>query len=1669
MSLDIAAELRRARQSLLDLSTANRLLSLPRPGGTARVVAVHDEKAAEVFRLLVSDKRALTFLHDPAQTEAEAARRRRTGKSQDVPALPPPEPDAEPDVDPDGGTLAQPDEDADAGETPTRHRDTRLHTALSSERLQKRLFDLAYDARLLIEEQGVNILYFAIGTLRWREADAPDVERRAPLLLVPVRLERKGAGSRFAMSWTEDEIAGNISLRARLKNDCGIELPELPPVEELDITAYVDAVGRAIEGQETWSVAADDMVLGLFSFAKYLMYRDLDADNWPQTAPLARHPFIAALLGEGFPAAEPSFAGEERIDVELTPERLAHVVDADSSQTIAIERARRGESLVVQGPPGTGKSQTIANIIAAAVCDGRSVLFVAEKMAALDVVKRRLDAVHVGEACLELHSHKANKRTLLAELKRTLDLGRPIGAPDHGFFERLQAVRAELNAVPAALNEPVAPSGLTPQAVMGHLFRLRDRAAACRGVTLPGGEAWTAQQKADADAVIRDLTARIATLGVPDRHPWRGVERTDLIASDRAHVAADIGQARHALALLAARASALTAALSQPMPASLPEVERLVVMAAEVGTAPDPDPAAIGSAAWTESLAALGHLVEAGRAHDESMRAVGDRVLDAAWSTDLSTARQAIARAGHPLLAFLFDGAWRRAVREVASVLKDKPPAAKADRLALIDTLARGRQALADIERSAQLGASAFGALWAGPRSDWNRLAAIHNWVTGLSARGLPPAFRAIYAALPDRPGVVAQGKDVDAARAALARHIDELAALLQLDPARAFGTASPGAASLNDLSDRLSAWQHDPEGLDVWRGYRVQERRALAAGLGDVVTRLASGALKPEAAQDVLDHLYYDALIRDFRRRAPVLAAFDGEVHDGRIAAFRAADLKRIDLAQLEAALAHYRAVPRESGGIGPLGIVRREMEKKARHLPIRRLMQEAGAAVQAIKPVFMMSPLSVAQFLPPGALAFDLLVVDEASQVEPVDALGAIARCRQIVVVGDQKQLPPTRFFARALDSGAADDDNGGSSTADLESVLGLCAAKGLPSTMLRWHYRSRHQSLIAVSNKQFYDSRLFIVPSPHISRSSAASVIPSAARDPGAAPGSLAALGMTDSSFANGTVGEVPARGLVFRYLPHSVYDRGGARDNRIEARAVAEAVIARARAAPDKSLGVGTFSIAQRRAVLDELELLRRQHADLEPFFARGGPEPFFVKNLENIQGDERDVILISVGYGRDRDGHLALAFGPLNAEGGERRLNVLITRAKERLELFSALRADDIDLERARSAGVAAFKLFLQYAERGVLDVSHASGRDLESPFEQQVQAALQRGGYEVHPQVGIAGFFIDLAVVDPQLPSRYLLGIECDGAAYHASRSARDRDRLRQLVLERHGWSLYRVWSTDWWQRPEGQLRRLVARLEELKAASAAELAEQRAARGAAAAAHATDATADGNAAHIIDLDPDRDIVMLDRDAAALPRLQRIEEEGRAGTAPAYTESAFAVPAIDLIDAPRARLAECVARVIATEGPIARDEIVTRLRTLWGYQRAGSAIRAAVAAAIDAVLRTQGYTTEADFIWRADQPIRVRDRSNVQQESLRRPESLPPPELRAAILDIIDRSLGAGDDELPRAVAALLGVSSVAASFKEAVASAIDRLAQEGQIERHADHWRRRATTETER
>lgn len=1564
--------LHRSRNELLDLSTRNRLLSVPIGSKSARIVQVHDELSEQVFRLLVGEKKALGFL---------PARNIRAGSADG---------DAAGAEEADEIGLPQPEEDDDTVSGPAkRHVDLRLQTALSPEGLQRRLLELYRDARTMIEEQGVNVLFLAVGLLKWFEADDADTARYAPLVLVPVELGRRSATDRFVLKWTEDDIEENLSLRAKIKADFGLELPEFPDAESFSPSGYLAAVAEAVSGAKMWEVVPNGIVLGFFSFAKFLMFRDLDPGNWPTPDALVKQPFIAGLLQDGFPSSDPLLGDDVHLDEVIPAARLDHVVDADCSQALAVEAVRQGRSLVIQGPPGTGKSQSITNIIATAVLEGKRVLFVAEKLAALEVVKRRLEREGLGSLCLELHSNKAHKRAVVEEIGRTWKLGRPKPANLDDVIPKLEERRATLNGHVAALHATHVPSGLTPFEVMGHLSLLGSRSSQDTEIGLGGCEQWTGGTRDENRKLVKELANRIDQIGLPMKHPWRGVSRETVLSIDLGPLLKRINSLMNALEEAGKTSATLAALLSQPTPNTLLALEQQRIIGDYVAQAPPLDRQALCNAAWNAGLDGLRDVVMNGRKFAAAQEETRGKTIETVWDSDFTQCRSHIAAHGRSLFRFL-NGDYRRAIATVRGALTVDLPRVHSERVALLDALISGQRALRSLREMDSAASAAFGVMWRKEKSDWDQLEAILDWVARQTKAGLGTSFRQMFVDVPDQTSVAKVVQELTGRLATLRAQATELVTELALDCAVAFGIGELDEVELSALKERASEWMREPDSLPQWHSYFNRARQAREAGLSALVQMLETGTIPTNAAVASFDRAYYGQVLREMARRMPRIVQFDGALHDRHVAEFRELDSERLALAKYRTLAAHFERMPQFNAGFGAAGIVKSEMERKRGHRSVRRLLKDAGAVVQAIKPVFMMSPLSVAQFLEPGAVEFDLLVIDEASQVQPVDALGAFARSKQVVVVGDSKQLPPTRFFSR-ITSGEelVDEDEGGPQAAeaqDLESILGLCRARGLPEKMLRWHYRSRHHSLIAVSNHEFYEDGLFIVPSPY----------------------SVAA-----------------ELGLVFRHVPEGVFDSGGSGTNRVEAKAICRAVVEHARSKPNLSLGVAAFSVRQQQAILDELELIRREDPGLEAFFAAHPAEPFFVKNLENVQGDERDVIFISVGYGRDVHGYMAMRFGPLSNEGGERRLNVLISRAKRRCVIFSSITADDIDLARASGRGVAALKTFLTFAQTGRLSVPKQTGKEEQSPLEEAVRCGVESLGYEVHTQVGVAGFFIDLAVLWRERQGRYLLGIECDGAAYHSSRSARDRDRLRQAVLEDHGWIIHRIWSTDWFQRPSEQLKKLEAALERAKA-SIGEMPEE-------------------PRIVVEEVEADAEIERETTPAGSSDVLSQLSLP--------YKEARFEVPkSCEPHELQTKDLAVIVAQIVELEGPIHEDEIVNRVRDLWGYSRAGARIQDAVAKAIRAVLVTKRCRREDAFLSVQGAAMVVRNRETVSSLALRKPEMLPPAELRVAIRAVIEAGHGALGKEIPTAVARVLGFRSTGAQLRAVIQGQVDRLLRDGEI-----------------
>jgi hypothetical protein len=749
---------------------------------------------------------------------------------------------------------------------------------------------------------------------------------------------------------------------------------------------------------------------------------------------------------------------------------------------------------------------------------------------------------------------------------------------------------------------------------------------------------------------------------------------------------------------------------------------------------------------------------------------------------------------------------------------------------------------------------------------------------------------------------------------------------------------ATEASLTLTAIVARMDALLEARHLMRDWAGWCNLRNRGTTYGLAALIADLEAGLIAPEATTDAFDLAYARWWLPPTLDADPVLHDFRRFQHEHAITDFRQIDdLVRAEAtARVIAALSHdlpdVQGVPRNS----ELGLLRHQMELQRPSRTIREMIGALPTTFSKLAPCMLMSPLSIAQYMPPDKALFDVVIFDEASQITTWDAVGAIARGRQTIIVGDPKQLPPTNFFGRN------DDDGDGTipdHEADLESILDEAKASGIPVRDLRWHYRSRNESLIAFSNYHYYQNRLITFPSP-----------------------------------------SVEDRAVRLTSVKDGVYDRGKSRTNPIEARAVADEAVRRMQSwlklpeATRPTLGIITFNGQQQRLIEDLLDAARRDHPELEWFFADTRTEATIVKNLENVQGDERDVILFSITFWKDSAGKTAMDFGALNRDGGERRLNVAVTRARQELIIFSGFTADQIDASRTKATGVLHLKTFLDFAERGAIALpaqEAGSTGGIDSPFEGAVIEALERLGWQTLPQVGVSGFRIDIGIRHPDRPGAYLAGVECDGATYHRAATARDRDKVREQVLRGLGWNILRVWSTDWWFDAKGAT-------DCLHEALTRQLEDDRAKGEPAAAAE----TVRWDMGH--DIEPDTIVVDEPGDVEGAPAPPSKAEES--DPLPNIMALPVSIPAnayrlsdLSYLTAEPERfhdfdyrhtLKAMINYVLATEGPVRSDSLVQRITRAHGWARAGGKIRER----IDMYLRDVERTVESsgEFLWKKD-------------------------------------------------------------------------------------------------
>ena len=1581
----LAASIDAWKRKLLDLSKRNRALNFR----TTKVstVAIVDEHPAEIFRLLYLAEREMRFKAvEPATPDAGAAAAAGTG----------PSPDEELDT-----VAVQPDfVPYDAATLDDRHTDEFLQTTATPEALDRSLRRLDEQARLAIEEQGVNTLFLALGMLHYTEADTSEQVFNAPLVLLPVELSRKSARSGYRIRAADDEPVVNPALAEFLRIDFGVTLPELPDsatiADDYDLQTLLSSVSQLIAGRGAWSITTD-VVLALFSFQKLVMYKDLEA-NAPA---VAAHRLVRQLVGrEGDRVIGlPDDVRRLDLDREFAPEATAQVVDADSSQLRAIAGVARGYDLVLEGPPGTGKSQTITNLIAQALGAGKSVLFVAEKMAALDVVHSRLVKAGLGEFCLELHSTKASKRTVMRSLAAAIDASLEpvtVGLQAGGA---LPNVRTTLNDYVRALHTPHGTLAMTPFDAYGALAPVRGAdpsAAEVAAKNVP--RVRYVRRVADVSREALDTTVRelrelaAAARGVGDtaRHPWRDAAKTFYTEDDVATVRELAAELATRIADVRRQAADVERAFGLSPMQTAADVDTADRVATVMSRSPGASTAVLQSADWDTAPSTALQLIERGRGIAALRKRVAQHFTPAVLEQDHAADIAYVDRKAEGFLAFLavLDGRWR-AIRSrwTGYRVGTYQPSLVEQGIEMkqVDRLVAERKALTDSEAVAR---SLFGAHWRGEETSWDALDTYVQWVVELRQ------CVTRYKLGPEAIAVAAQpSPDVAAVHALRDAAADALGTLDRLRGVIGWPSGYLSTATFEELQQRAEVLSNAATAGPRWAAFEGARQTAAAGIAAELLDAAMRGSLPFDLLPDAFLRAFYMKWLTEVVQERPPLARFDALTHEQRIAEFRRLD--REVLSENQAALTarlRDRAQERlqDAWAREALPFLQREMAKQRNHSPLRKTLKLAEAAIRAIKPCFLMSPLSVAQYLAGGEPGFDVVIFDEASQLPSEDAVGAIARGRQLVVVGDPKQLPPTNFFMVAASPDAVPvADDGTPLYSDAESVLEEFMGAGVPMSRLRWHYRSAHESLISFSNVAFYDADLFTFPS-------------------------------TETASATG---------LRFEFVDCGVYEGKGL--NSVEARHVADAVVAfareqlarRSRGEAIESLGVGTFNLRQQLAVQDEIEVRRRDDPSLEPFFDRSLPEPFFVKNLENIQGDERDAIFLSVTYAKAADGVLRYNFGALNGENGWRRLNVLTTRARRRMRVFSSIRASDINPSSAVSAGPRLLRDFLDYAEHGRLAVpAGRSAGATESPFEHEVMTALVERGLQVVPQVGVGGYRIDLGVVDADAPGRFVCGIECDGVAYHSSETARDRDRLRHQVLEARGWTLLRVWSTDWFKDRAGQVDRIVRLVEE---------ARQRA-RDRVTPAEPAESTS-----------PDESPV-----GATVERKVATDEYERPVASPyTLTEGEGRYAGRELLAEPPATLATAVATVVETESPVHIEDVIARVAGMWDT-RAGTRIQARIAEACMLAERQRLVERRGEFVWHPGREAVVRSRAGTRMPA----ERIAPEEYRAAIMMVLASGRGFARPALVTEVRSVLGFARTSAALDEAIGFALDALLAEGAL-----------------
>ncbi len=1538
-----------------------------------------------------------------------------------------------------------PDINLDGINVEDKHIDDSLQTLHYPHEMEKILTNIERNAKSIINETGSNMLYLILGVLEWSEANNSEKKNKSPLINIPVTLTKikKSKRYEFTLTYTGEGLDTNRSLAEKLAQDFNIVLPELR--EDISFNEYLQDVSETISSKKNWNLK-QEISLDFLHFGKILMYQDLKEENWNNGNGLSENPIFQDIFIGKEVASDTTFAPEYNIDNHETACSIPLVMDADSSQHSAIVDVLAGKNVIIEGPPGTGKSQTISNIIASLLANGKSVLFVSEKLAALEVVYRRLDSIGIGDFCLELHSHKSQKLKILQSIKQRMGKRYPNIEVLDRTIEEIEHQKKELQKYIDTIHEKFGKIDKKIYDIFW-LTEKYQKAAEYLKFDIPDANEYTHYK---ISTTIEELKKYKAFYDAYDFESfyWKGLDLyklnfvdidnfTSILELFKTHYSAlnnefrgiplDIEDEYEAVINISTFIAShmiedtnidililnqlsidtnsfvkyleqyenlnnLIGSIYSNLNEFNPYIEfniKLIDTLIKLDTITKGISRELGISKNTNIyflhslLNGIKQVINIGK---ESYVDLTNEYGTTSFTNALTQAKNEYAnylqirktlslktniskvdvKSVEEILNIkkiivekkdsffnFFSGEYKTSKNELEDLMIDSLPKDKNLWINILDVMIDYIHCKTDLENNSA-NKTLFNNLFKGVDTNWDDIEELHNWATTLRQEvnindlitllingdesnynvfnsykeelnntlnefdelihgisnvydsktikkfyydiedidiiefrdkletlnedienlntnyyrisqinknedfetefiksvnnvDLEEVFSSIKRYDPSLNDILFNYEKLITVKVALSKiqknildkyqinidiskrqnlvikntvslfetidnsslntaikslllsdynykdvltkiHTSYKKLMLDNEKIKEYGNINKsfygdGSIKLTQCIEKLETLNENKNTLSIWSDFRKISHSIIDLGLEEIVNKIENKEMPLDMIVPSFYYNFYNTLIKNIFNSNPLLNGFSRLSHEQVIKNFKELDSQLIIQNRNRVAyLASQRDIPQgyrsnRVSDLTELALIEHEVNKKKRHIPIRQLVRRAPGALKALKPCFMMSPLSVSQYLPPNDIKFDVLVVDEASQLRPEESLGCIARVSQVVIVGDPKQLPPTSFF-ESLDKNKDEEETVASES---ESILDICLNLYKPIRRLRWHYRSQHESLIDFSNHQFYDGNLIVFPSP--------------------------------SSIKNDELG------VKYHYIENSIFHK---RRNKVEAKIIIEHLEKQMKNYPDRSIGIGTFNSDQRDLIQDLVDERERLSPIISNFISTWNDtsEPFFIKNLENLQGDERDVIIISTTYGKDKDTRKVYQrFGPINTDTGWRRLNVMFTRAKQKMEIFTSLLSSDIIVGEHSSRGVRAFKAFLNFVETG--RVTHSldiTNKGFDSDFEESVYNILNDAGYKSVPQVGVAGYFIDLSVVSEKNEHDFVLAIECDGATYHSSKSARDRDRLKQEVLEKLGWTVYRIWSVDWYKNREHEISKLIAVVAEAQA-----------------------------------------------------------------------------------------------------------------------------------------------------------------------------------------------------------------------------------------------------------